>query len=187
MRNSRFLFYAAGLFNLLLLCLTLLSCGKKDQQQVTVPAVFVDSVLSPDSVEIYYQVEGTGDGPALVFVHGWSCDRSYWRNQIDAFKTDFKTVAIDLAGHGASGLNRREWTMPAYGADVAAVVNQLELKKIILIGHSMGGAVIIEAARLLPEQTIALIGVDTYQDMGGKYSEEEAKVFIAPFEADFKT
>ena len=45
----------------------------------------------------------TGQGtPALVFVHGWSCDRSYWAGQLEAFSRDFTVVAPDLGGHGES-------------------------------------------------------------------------------------
>jgi pimeloyl-ACP methyl ester carboxylesterase len=84
----------------------------------------------------------------IVFVHGWACDRSYWRHQMDAFpgKT---VVAVDLAGHGDSGTGRGSWTMPAFGADVVAVMDDLHLDDVVLVGHSMGGDVILEAALVL--------------------------------------
>ncbi|MDH5743438.1 MAG: alpha/beta hydrolase, partial [Candidatus Aminicenantes bacterium] len=56
------------------------------------------------------------------------------------------------------------WTMEAYGEDVVAVVNKLKLQEVILVGHSMGGYVILEAARRLPERIIGLVGVDTLND-----------------------
>ena len=98
-------------------------------------------VTSPDSIQIAYEVHGAGD-PALIFVHGWSCDRSYWKGQLETFSKNFKVVAIDLAGHGESGLGRQAWTIEAFGADVEAVVEKLGLKRVILIGHSMRGDVI---------------------------------------------
>ena len=58
-------------------------------------------------------------------------------------------MSIDLAGHGESGLQRKLWTIEAFGGDVAAVVKKLGLKRVILIGHSTGGDVIAEAARQL--------------------------------------
>jgi pimeloyl-ACP methyl ester carboxylesterase len=80
-----------------------------------------------------------GEGAlVLVFVHGWSCDRSYWKGQLEPFSQHYKVVAIDLAGHGASGKERKNYTIESFGADVAAVVNKLNLQHIILIGHSMG-------------------------------------------------
>ena len=78
---------------------------------------------------------------------------------------NFKVVSIDLAGHGESGLERKSWTIEAFGGDVAAVVKKLGLKRVILIGHSMGGDVIAEAARQLPGQTVGLIMVDTYKKL----------------------
>src|SRR5882762_1994438 len=94
--------------------------------------------ISPDGIRIAYEVHGEGT-PALVFVHGWSCDRNYWKGQLEPFAEQFKVVAIDLAGHGESELGRKAWTIGAFGADVAAVVKALGLQHVILIGHSMGG------------------------------------------------
>src|SRR5918994_764401 len=93
-----------------------------------------------------------GWGPALVFVHGWSCDRSYWSRQLPHFAGRHNVVAIDLAGHGESGVGRQAWTMPAFGDDVVAAVEQLGLESTVLIGHSMGGDVIVDAALKLPDR-----------------------------------
>jgi hypothetical protein len=105
-----------------------------------------DFAISSDGVRIAYEVHGEGS-PALVFVHGWSCDRSYWAGQFEPFSRQFKVVAVDLAGHGDSGLERRAWTIQSFGDDVASVVKKLRLGRVILIGHSMGWDVIPEAAR----------------------------------------
>ena len=121
------------------------------------------TTVSKDSIPISYEVYGKGT-LALVFVHGWSCDKSYWKGQLQPFSQRYKVVAIDLAGHGASGLNRKDYTIESFGADVASVVERLDLKRIVLIGHSMGGDVIAAAARLLPRNRIAgLVMVDTYK------------------------
>ncbi len=97
-----------------------------------------DVAASADGIPLAYEVHGTGR-PALVFVHGWSCDRRYWSKQIDYFAQRYQVVVLDLAGHGESGLGRRAWTIPAFGQDVVAVVEKLGLKEAVLIGHSMGG------------------------------------------------
>ena len=143
-----------------------------------------DAVTSPDGIRIVYEAHGEGT-PALVFVHGWSCDRSYWRGQLKPFARQFKVVAIDLAGHGESGLGRKAWTMKAFGGDVAAVVQKLGLKRIILIGHSMGGDVIVEAARRLKGRVAGLIWVDTYKQLGARRTPEQLKEVMAPFRANF--
>lgn len=91
-------------------------------------------VTSADGIHIAYETRDEGT-PALVFVHGWSCDRTYWDGRLPAFSRQFKVVALDLAGHGESGLGRKTWTMGAFGRDVAAVVEKLGLDRVILIGH----------------------------------------------------
>ena len=144
-----------------------------------------NSVASKDGVTIYYEVHGSGE-PALVFIHCWCCDRSYWDAQVDTFAKKYKVVTIDLAGHGESGLNREKWLIPAFGADVKAVVDKLHLDKIILIGHSMGGPVIIDAARQMPGRVIGLIGVDTYQNFNQRFTPEQSDAFLTPFRENFK-
>jgi pimeloyl-ACP methyl ester carboxylesterase len=142
------------------------------------------SVQSDDGIRITYEVRGAGK-TALVFVHGWSCDRSYWRGQLEPFSRQFKVVTVDLAGHGESGLGRKHWSMAAFGADVAAVVRKLDLQQAVLIGHSMGSDVVVEAARRLPKRIVGLVWLDQYKQLDKFYTTEEIQAFEAKFQADF--
>lgn len=144
----------------------------------------LEKVKSKDGVEIAYTVHGSGE-PALVFVHGWSCNQSYWDEQVKTFSPKYKVVTLDLAGHGLSGHNRKNYTMQLFGADIAAVVNKLKLKKIILVGHSMGGAAVIEAAVILKSKVIGIIGADTYQDLAQTMEKAQAEQFLKPFKENF--
>ncbi|MDB5339176.1 MAG: catD [Planctomycetaceae bacterium] len=141
-------------------------------------------VPSADGVIIRYEVHGAGE-PTLVFIHGWCCDRTFWQPQLDHFAKSRRVVAIDLGGHGASGLGRKNWSMAAFGKDVAAVVDKLQLKSVVLVGHSMGGPVMLEAAPLLKERLVGLVGVDTLTDPDEKYSAEQIAEYRKPFEKDF--
>lgn len=94
-------------------------------------------------------------------------------------------VGIDLAGHGGSGLNRKEWTMEAFGKDIVAVSNKLSLEQVILVGHSLGGPAILEAASMMPKRVIGLIGVDTLNDFERKYSQEFIDKFFAGIRGNF--
>jgi pimeloyl-ACP methyl ester carboxylesterase len=142
-------------------------------------------VPSADGALIRYEVRGEGV-PALVFIHGWCCDRRYWQPQLDHFARSNQVVAMDLAGHGESNRGTRtEWTMAAFGADVAAVVNHLDLQQVVLVGHSMGGPVMLEAAPLLDNRVVALVGVDCFNDPNEHFTPEQMAEFRKPFETDF--
>ncbi len=140
---------------------------------------------SADGTAINYYEHGQ-DGPVLVFVHGWSCDASYWREQVDYFKESYHMVLIDLAGHGRSGSERENYTMEAFGQDVKIVVESVGAEKVVLIGHSMGALVIAEAARLMPEKAIGLVAVDDLQNVEYPLGEEQFNEMTTPFKEDFK-
>jgi pimeloyl-ACP methyl ester carboxylesterase len=141
---------------------------------------------SADGVEIHYEARGSGK-TALVFVHCWSCDRHLWDGQLETFAGDYRVVTLDLAGHGESGRDRKAWTIEAFGDDVAAVAQRLELEHVILVGHSMGGSVILEAARRLPGRVVGLVPVDTLQNVESKNTPDEIDGFLAPLSADYKS
>jgi pimeloyl-ACP methyl ester carboxylesterase len=141
--------------------------------------------IAPDGVHVQYRVYGTGEA-ALVFIHGWSCDSNYWREQVPAFKESYTVVTVDLAGHGGTGANRSDWSMARFGQDVATAVAAVPNEKLILVGHSMGGPVAIEAARLLDERVIGIIGVDTFKTIGAPVpSQPQLDAAVKPFEANF--
>ncbi len=143
-----------------------------------------DVAISADGVPIHYEVDGVGT-TALLFVHGWSCDRSYWGGQASHFAQQYKVATIDLAGHGESGLDRKAWTMAAFGEDVVAVVNKLGLTQVVLIGHSMGGPVVIEAVRRMLDRVVGIVGVDTFHDVEQTRTEEQVAEVLASFRANF--
>lgn len=118
------------------------------------------SATSADGVNIAYQRGGTR-GQTIVLIHGWSCDQTYWNSQWADFSRDYDVITLDLAGHGASGQDREQWTIGRFGDDVAAVVNDAGVDNVILVGHSMGGPVMLEAARRLEGRVALMIGVDT--------------------------
>ena len=98
----------------------------------------------------------------------------------------FRVVTLDLAGHGHSGQKRTQYSIPAFGEDVCAVTEAVGAPAVILIGHSMGGAVIAQAARRIPGRVIGLIGVDTLQNIEYPMTREELDQWIAPMKKDFR-
>jgi pimeloyl-ACP methyl ester carboxylesterase len=121
--------------------------------------------IKNNGVNIAYIDTRKGD-TTLLFVHGWCINKGYWSNQLAYFSKRYRVVSIDLPGFGQSGKNRSIWDARTFGSDVSAVITQLHLKNVVLIGHSMAGDIILEAAINNPKQVIALVGVDNFKGVG---------------------
>ncbi|HEX7053232.1 MAG TPA: alpha/beta hydrolase [Burkholderiales bacterium] len=98
--------------------------------------------------------------PALVFVHGFACTHEDWNAQLAYFAERREVVACDLRAHGATPGRPHECSIEHYGGDVAALVNNLELARCVLVGHSMGCRVVLEANRLIADKVAALVLVE---------------------------
>ena len=142
-------------------------------------------VPASDGVPIHYDVQGKGE-PTLVFIHCWSCNRHLWDNQVAEFSKTHRVVTIDLPGHGESGLERKSWTVESYGDDVKTVVAKLNLKRVVLVGSSMGGPIALEATRRMPDRVIGIVPVDTLQNVDAKVPPEQLEGVFKALEADFK-
>jgi sigma-B regulation protein RsbQ len=141
--------------------------------------------LSPDYVHIEYHVYGSGE-PAVLLVHGWAADENYWSAQIPALKAHYTVVALNLAGHGASGSNRSDWSIANYAQDVATVAKQIPNQRLVLVGHSMGAAVALAATPLIGSRVIGVIAVEALRSVGEpSLSAQDIERRVAPFSADF--
>jgi pimeloyl-ACP methyl ester carboxylesterase len=124
--------------------------------------------ISSDGVKISFDVQGEGE-PTLIFIHGWSNNRSIWDAQVSHFSERYKVVTIDLPGFGSSGNNRSSWTMASFGGDVATVIKKINPRQAVLVGFSMGGPVVIETANLVPELVAGVVLVDNMQNVEMTY------------------
>lgn len=163
-----------------LLLTILFSCVNATENRI------LQIIPSHDDVSISY-TSNDREEITLVFVHGWNCDSRYWRKQIPYFSNKYQVVALDLAGHGHSAIDRVTHTMESFAYDVKAVVDAVNADKVVLIGHSMGGHIIVRAARLMPKRVIGLIAVDTLQDVEAFFPEEQFKAILKSFQEDFKS
>jgi pimeloyl-ACP methyl ester carboxylesterase len=142
-------------------------------------------ILSPDYVHIEYHLYGQGD-PAVVLVHGWAADANYWNGQIAALRAHYTVVTVNLAGHGASGSNRTDWSIANYAQDVAAVARDIPNPRLVLVGHSMGAAVVLAATPLIGSRVIGVVAVEALRSVGEpRLSAADIERRIAPFTADF--
>ena len=123
--------------------------------------------------------------PPLLFVHGFACTHADWQSQVDFFSRTNEVVACDLRGHGDTPGRPHECTIAHYGGDVAALVNNLELNRCILIGHSMGTRVVLEANRLVPERVAGIVLIDGSRSGSGDPEAAEAAARAAVQKAGY--
>jgi len=105
-------------------------------------------------------VEVRGEGPAVLFVHGYPLDRSIWSHQIAALD-GFRRIAPDLRGMGASDAPDLGYSMETYAADLAALLDALGVDEIVLCGLSMGGYIAFEFLRRWRRRVRGLVLMDT--------------------------
>lgn len=142
-------------------------------------------VNSSDGIPIHYTVAGKGD-PALVFIHCWGCNRNFWENQVAEFSKTNRVVTIDLPGHGESGSGRKNWSIESYGDDVKTVVTKLGLKRVVLIGSSMGAPIALEATKRMPDNVVAIVPVDSLNNVEQTITPEQLDAVIKQMTADYK-
>ena len=103
-----------------------------------------------------WHYEEEGQGPGLLFLHGWGVDRRIWRQQFKFFSRDYRTVSVDLPGHGQS-----EW-QPSSLADVAEDIHELFLRRSGewgIVASSLGGLVALQLAAGATSAVRALVFV----------------------------
>ncbi len=139
---------------------------------------------SADGVEIVYSACGAGE-PALMFIHGGLASRGFWNGELVKFADRHRVLAPDLPGHGESGSNRTKWGIPEFGPDICAVVDAEPVETVILFGNSMGGPVAVEAALLLGERALGVVGVDTFHDLSHRMEPKDARIRAEAFRDDY--
>ena len=145
---------------------------------------FVESVSSSfDGVPVAFEVSGSGSS-TVVFVHGLVGDHTDFDLQAGFLASTRRVVAVDLPGAGESGHDRLSWTMEGFGEDVATVVNHLGLDRVVLVGHSLGGNVTVEAARRLGGRVAGLVWLSSFRSLDSFPSTSETAAWLAPFHAD---
>ena len=118
--------------------------------------------------DVIFYYDNLAGEPVLFFIHGSFINKDYWQKQLYHFASHFRVIAIDLVGHGKSTTNRENITIDQYGNDILAIINQLGLKNVILIGHSIGGDIMLAANEKNDKNIIGLIGVDYFENVGSQ-------------------
>lgn len=139
-------------------------------------------VSSADGVSIHYVVEGSG--PAVVLVHCLAGNLHYWDVAAADLARDHRVVRLDLAGHGGSGTDRKNWSVDGFVADIRAVVNAAAVDKFTLVGHSISGTIALETARQLGDRVTGVVPIDSLLDVDEHMPAEERAEMFAKMRAD---
>ncbi len=113
----------------------------------------------PDDINLAYVDEGSGD-QTIIFIHGLGSYLKAWYKNIEGLKGDYRCIAIDLPGYGKSSKQPHSGKMSFYAEVVKNIIDQLDLKNVVLTGHSMGGQISMMAAINYPEKIQKLILAD---------------------------
>jgi pimeloyl-ACP methyl ester carboxylesterase len=108
---------------------------------------------------LFFTDEGASADP-MVFVHGFSCDSHDWSWQLPHFASTHRVVAVDLRGHGRSSAPDDGYQVQSLSADLLAVVDHLGCGPVVVVGHSLGGAIVASMAAERPEHVLAVVAVD---------------------------
>ena len=145
-----------------LLLALLAACGPGEGPAPAGPA---NATVRAGGVDVAY-ADIPGPAPAVVLLHGWNCDRSFWRLQVPALAGKFRLLLLDLPGFGASGKPAVAYTPELFAAAVVGVMDAARVEKAVLAGHSMGFIVAREVARRHPGRVLALASVDGVLERG---------------------
>jgi pimeloyl-ACP methyl ester carboxylesterase len=110
-------------------------------------------------IKLAYEDRGVGK-PAFVFVHGWMCNRSFFAPQAAHFARRHRVVSVDLRGCGESDKPQGPYSIMTSAEDLAYIIAQLRLGKVVAVGHSGGGRTVLQLAAAYPDHVAAIVRVD---------------------------
>lgn len=99
----------------------------------------------------------TGQGQPVVLIHGVGLNKEMWGGQIVGLATDYKVIAYDMLGHGQSQLPAADTPLEGYAAQLAELLDHLQIAQATVIGFSMGGLVARAFALNYPQRLTALV------------------------------
>ncbi|MGV8829887.1 MAG: alpha/beta fold hydrolase [Breznakibacter sp.] len=171
---------------LLILVASLLESVSEAQTQKEMTAKQI--AIRENQVEINYFQQGAGD-TTLLFLHGWCIDATYWKDQLEWFSKTHQVIAFDLPGFGRSKAQRTDWTIEEYALDVAALMDTLDLKNVVIVAHSMAGEIMLQTALTNNPRIVGIVGVDNFKMIDVELTPQQMKQmtdFLPLLENDFK-
>lgn len=141
------------------------------------------------------RVTGNPDGPPMMFAHGFGCDQHMWRHVAPAFEDDHLVVLFDHVGAGRSDLAAYDTgkyaTLAGYANDVLEICEELELRDVVFVGHSVSAMIGVLASRRQPDRfaKLVLVGpspryVNDGEYVGG-FSEQDIEELLDSLDSNY--
>jgi pimeloyl-ACP methyl ester carboxylesterase len=149
-------------------------------------------VVTSDGVRLAYEEAGTGS-PSVLLVHGMACDRTQMRAQLAHLASRHRAVAVDMRGHGESDKPHGDYGHEVLGGDLLELSEALGLDRPVVMGHSLGGSVALQAAVAHPGAFRGLVMLDSgmrklsdkqaelgpfYETLGGPDHDQRVQEFV---------
>jgi pimeloyl-ACP methyl ester carboxylesterase len=126
-----------------------------------------ECTLSLDDGEIYVRQDGPRDAPALLLIHGNASSARWWDELVPMLTRFHRVIRIDLLGYGRSAKPAdRSYALPDQARRVGAAMDRLGVERVVVVGHSSGGAAAIALAELRPDLVTALVLINTGPHLG---------------------
>jgi pimeloyl-ACP methyl ester carboxylesterase len=155
------------------------SCSRQVKEDTAPANQTVEGPVGPIHID-----DGGSGGVPVLFIHSFGGDTAHWTAQLEHLRPARRAVAMDLRGHGRSAAPANDaWTVTDFANDIEAVVNDLGTDRVVLVGHSLGGAAALEYAGSHPSKVAGLVLVGA----PGKMPAEQAEPIVQAIEAHYDT
>lgn len=111
-----------------------------------------------DDVELFYTDGGSGQN--VLLVHGWSCDGTDWSYQSPVLLDSYRSINVDIRGHGRSSVTEGGYVVRRFAADLARLLHHLGAVPATIVGHSLGGAIAVAMAVEHPEVVRSVVSIE---------------------------
>ncbi len=113
--------------------------------------------VTVNDLTVSYNDLGPEDAPVIIFIHGFPFNKSMWKQQMEALKSSYRTIAYDVRGHGNTEIGDKKFSIDLFADDLVDMMDKLNLDTAILCGLSMGGYIALNAVEKYPDRFEALI------------------------------
>lgn len=127
------------------------------------------------NIRLYYEIYGEGD--PLLLLHGWTQTSDFWKEYIPFFSDRYRVIAIDLRGHGRSGILTDAFSIQKAADDIKSLMDMLGLSGARAVGLSYGGLVLLELAHNHPQQLSSMILIGASANYNGKENQDPNNPF----------